>query len=59
MKRIELLSFEVYVMTLCEAQKCKSAKDYEDLAEELHGAIESAIQDACWAEGIEDYESRY
>lgn len=59
MTRNELLSFEIYVMDLCEAEKCKVVKDYEYLAETLHEAIEMAIQDMCLDEGIDDYEPSY
>ena len=59
MRRNELLAFEIYIMDLCESQGCKVAEDYEKLAEQLHEAIELAIQDACLDEGIDDYEPSY
>ena len=59
MTRNELLSFELYVMDLCEAQGCKVTEDYEILAETLHEAIETAIQDMCLDEGIDDYSPSY
>ena len=57
MTRAEILSFEIYVMDL--AEKCKSAKDYETLARQLHDSVETAIQDMCLDYGIDDYEPSY
>lgn len=59
MTRNETLSFEIYIMDLCEHEGCKTAKDYENLAQELHEAIENAIQDVCLDEGIDAYEPSY
>lgn len=52
-------SFELLVMDLAEEEGCKTAKDYEGFAEELHESIETAIQDMCMDYGIDDYEPSY
>lgn len=53
------MSFELYVMDLAEQQGCKTARDYMRFAEELHEAVENAVQDMCMDYGIEDYEPSY
>ena len=57
MTRTEVLNFELYVMDL--AEKCKTAEEYEELAETLHESVETAIQDMCMDNGIEDYDPSY
>ena len=57
MTRNEQMRFELAVMDLAES--CKTAEDYERLAEQLHESIENAIQDMCMDNGIEDYEPSY
>lgn len=57
MTRSDMLSFEIYVMDL--AKECKTKKDYERLAEELHESIEVAIQDVYNENGIDDYMPSY
>lgn len=57
MNRNQMMEFELYVTDL--AENCKTADDYRELAEELHEAVESAIQDLCMDNGIEDYEPAY
>ena len=57
MSRIETLEFEIYVMSL--AEKCKTAEDYEKLAQQLHESVETAIQDMCMDYGVKDYEPSY
>lgn len=52
-------SFELLVMDLAEGEGCKTAKDYEEFAEELHESVENAIQDMCMDYGIDDYEPSY
>lgn len=59
MDRNQLLSFELYVMDLCESQSCKTAEDYENLSDKLHEAIETAIQEMCIDNDIDDYEPSY
>lgn len=59
MTRNDWLSFEIYVMDLCESEGCKTAKDYERMSERLHESIENAIQDMCMDNGIENYEPCY
>ena len=53
------ISFELYVMDIAEQERCKTAKDYMRIAEELHEAVENAIQDMCMDYGIDDYEPSY
>lgn len=53
------LDFEILVMDLCDEEQCKTAKDYERLAETLHESIENAIQDMCMDNGIENYDPLY
>ena len=57
MTRTEIFQFELYVMDL--AEKCKTAEDYEELAQQLHESVETAIQDMCMDNGIEDYDPSY
>lgn len=59
MKRNDWLSFEIYVMDLCESKGCKTAEDYERMSEQLHESVENAIQDMCMDNGIENYEPCY
>lgn len=53
------LSIELLVMDLAEEAGCKTAKDYEEFAEELHESVENAIQDMCMDYGVEDYMPSY
>ena len=56
------LNFDIYILDLCEKVKPKSCKDLEDLSEDLHERIETAIQDYIYDDevlNIEDYEPRY
>ena len=53
------LSFEIYIMDLCEYAGCKTAEDYETFSQKLHDSIETAIQDVCLDEGIDDYNPSY
>lgn len=55
----DLVSFEIHVMDLCDAEGCKTAEEYEKLSELLHEHLELAIQDMCTANGIEDYDPLY
>lgn len=57
MSRTEILQFELYVMDL--AEKCNTTDDYEELAEQLHESVETAIQEMCMDNGIDDYSPSY
>lgn len=59
MSRNDWLNFEIYVMELCESGGCRTAKDYEDMSEQLHEHIENAIYDMCFDNNIDDYEPCY
>ena len=59
MNRNQWLEFELYVMDLAIEEKCETAKDYEDLAQDLHEHVEIAIQDLCWDNDIDDYDPSY
>lgn len=59
MKYADLISFEIYVMDLCDAEGCKTAEDFEKLSGLLHEHVETAIQDMCMDSGIEDYDPMY
>lgn len=59
MTREDIVHFELYVMDLAEKEKCATAADYERIAEELHVSIETAIQDMCFDDGIDDYSPSY
>lgn len=56
------LSFDIYIMDLCEIQKPKTCKDLEELSGDLHERIECAIQDYIDDDetlNIEDYDPSY
>ncbi len=54
------LSFEIYVMELCESYKPKKAEDLEKLSDELHQRIENAIADYISDQSLNgEYESQY
>lgn len=54
------LSFELYVMDLCEEIKPTRAEDLSIISDELHQHIEIAIEDYISSEGLEgEYESQY
>lgn len=57
MTRSETIQFEIYIMDI--AERCKTKKDFERLAEQLHDSVEIAIQDSCHDLGIDDYEPSY
>ncbi|MBR3320584.1 MAG: hypothetical protein IKG04_01370 [Exiguobacterium sp.] len=59
MDRDDVLHFELYVMDLVERAKCVTASDYERIAEQLHESVETAIQDMCIDNGIDDYSPSY
>lgn len=59
MTRNQTTEFELYVMGLAESDGCKTASDFEKLAEELHESVENAIQDMCFDLGIDDYFPEY
>jgi len=59
MTRNQTMEFEPYVMDLAESDKCKTASDFEKLAEELHELVENAIQDMCLDLEIDDYTPGY
>lgn len=56
------LSFEIYIMDLCEAENPKSCEDLEDFADEIHQRVENAIQDYIRDDDdldVLDYDPRY
>ena len=56
------LNFDIYVMDLCEGINPKSCNDLEELSEDLHERIETAIQDYILDSdslNIDDYEPSY
>lgn len=57
MTRNDCLNFEIYVMDL--AGECKTAEDFERLAQQLHESIEVALEDMCMDMGIDDYDPSY
>lgn len=59
MTRNQTMEFELYVMDIAESDKCKTASDFEKLAEELHESVENAIQDMCLDFGVDDYSPAY
>lgn len=59
MTRNQTMEFELYVMELAESDECKTASDFEKLAEELHESVENAIQDMCMDLGVNDYYPGY
>ena len=44
MTRTDILNFEILVMVIAEAEKCKTAEDYEKLAQQLHESVETATR---------------
>lgn len=56
----EGLSFDIYIMDLCEKAKPTKADDLEDLSEDLHQRIEMAIDDYISDNQLEgEYDSQY
>ena len=54
------ISFELYVMDLCEKAKPTTAEDLSILSGDLHQRIEVAIEDYIRDESLEgEYESQY
>ena len=39
------LSFDIYIIDLCEKSKPKSCEDLEELSQDMHKRIEMAIED--------------
>ena len=59
MTKNQTMEFELYVMGLAESEECKTASDFEKLAEWLHESVENAIQDMCLDFGVNDYSPAY
>lgn len=51
------VDFELYVMEL--AKECETADDYRDMSDNLHEHVETAIQELCHDNGIDDYDPCY
>lgn len=55
MTSTEKMLFEFCIMTLAQAEQCKTLKEFEQFAKEIHASVDNAIHDLAMFTGIKVY----
>lgn len=55
MNGFQQMCLRLYIRELAEQENCKTAKDFEGFAEDIHELVEDTIERMCLENDIDDY----